>query len=259
MQTSLARLPAAGPSLALAAVLALGAAGCPPSGASDAGYRTCSVPQDCGMNEACFGTYCIRASCLRTCTPNEGYCDGGRAVRCIIDQEMCPVWAAPVACGAQERCAEGRCVDTGGCEDECSAGTLSCSKDGRTSLGCELGEDACYDLVLAEACGEHQACSAGLCACLGECQDGEAMCGPLGGQINCEGPDDDGCFSWGEEIECPQGLPCEDTVGRCMPDTPPECFDLNECLFLGQKFCTSASQFRTCEVGDDGCLYWSPS
>jgi len=41
-----------------------------------------------------------------------------------------------------------------------------------------------------------------------------------------------------------------------MPDTPEECFDINQCDYATQFVCMNDYQYRECLYGDGGCLYW---
>lgn len=72
----------------------------------------------------------------------------------------------------------------------------------------------------------------------------------------CEGPDEVGCYAWGAEVVCPKGWICKPEEGICRPDTPPECYEINECDYEGEKICMTDVKYRECQYGYDGCLIW---
>jgi len=76
-------------------------------------------------------------------------------------------------------------------------------------------------------------------------------------QCNNKGCGDDGCG--GQCGVCASYLVCDPQRSLCMPKTPPSCYDLNECLWEGQKTCTTASKYRQCIKGYNGCLIWDCS
>jgi hypothetical protein len=58
---------------------------------------------------------------------------------------------------------------------------------------------------------------------------------------------------------CRPGQVCDSSFSTCVPDTPPECVDKNECDFLGQKLCMTDIKYRKCKFSADGCLVWDCS
>ncbi len=179
-----------------------------------------------------------------------GGVDGGNAV------DAGEVACVP-ACGTGTRCIDGVCVADADCQDLCSPSAATCESD--QVVDCVLGADGCYDEVVVESCGVRQSCTAGECLCTSSCTPGAVSCGSTGGLVPCLGPDSDGCTYWGPEEPCDNGLVCSQTNNACMPDTPPLCFAINECQYVGQLTCYGPAdpiKYRLCEYGADGCLWW---
>jgi hypothetical protein len=212
----------------------------------DTGARTCETVDDCRDTEICFNNYCIYSGCQTTCTPNEGHCQNGQAVKCIIDQNGCPIWKEPETCGGNEVCIDGQCVEKGNCQDECQTGATSCSTDGRSALTCEMGADLCMHFTVAQTCGPNQACASGQCACENPCQSGNSMCGPNSGEMRCMGPDNDGCYYWGQEEPCGSNQQC--TNGQCT------CYD--PCQIGNQSCGPNGGEIRCQGPDADGCYTW---
>jgi hypothetical protein len=82
--------------------------------------------------------------------------------------------------------------------------------------------------------------------------DTRKICTPSCAGKKCGG---DGCG--GSCGSCSQGLVCK--AGKCEPDTPPECYPINECQYVGQKLCTGANRYRACKKTYSGCLAWDCS
>lgn len=77
---------------------------------------------------------------------------------------------------------------------------------------------------------------------------------------SCEGREcgNNGCG--GSCGTCEHQMVCVQGIGsRCMPDTPPECYEINECQYEGQKKCTGPDSFRSCTYETMGCLVWDGS
>lgn len=274
--------------------------------------RTCTSVSDCRPDEICLNEKCVAESCSPSCLPGETTCRHDGLSVCIINQQRCPEWGDPAACGQQSRCVEGECIDVSGCSDECTEGQLSCAGDESAVMVCDLGLDGCLTFLLHEECGPNGLCSGDRCVCQDACVANETECGAGGGVRTCAGPDADGCLYWGDEVPCgphqqcdtgvgqcvcavtctvgatecgPNGgvrtcegpggdgcaywsaeepcypeLVCAEDEGACMPDTPEHCYTVNDCLYEGQKLCTTSTEYRVCERDSyTGCLHWTPT
>jgi hypothetical protein len=82
------------------------------------------------------------------------------------------------------------------------------------------------------------------------------MCYQSAGKMHCQGPDDNGCFYWGELDPCLEQQMCSPKLNECVPTTPPTCDQTNECDYVGQKTCMNDTKYRECHYGDTGCLVW---
>lgn len=194
-------------------------------------------PEDCTPIDPCFEVRCgANASCVEgTCLCDAGF-EGNALLDCTrIDP------CAEIECGVNASCLEGEC--------HCAA-----AFEGNPYLGCDP-MSPCTNVV----CDPGQVCAEGACICEDPCQAEQTACADDRSQLRCEGPDDNGCFGWGAATACQADMVCDADERRCVPNTPPECFATNECLYEGQIICASSTKYRACTYGYDGCLEWDCS
>lgn len=208
--------------------------------------------QACPQGEACSEGAC---ACGEACEPGQLRCGpGGGAITCLAPEpdEECARYGPEQACPPDQICLAGACV----CAEPCSLGETFCAGQGLST--CEQsGPDSCLAWSSPVACLGDQICVEGACACADACEQGQTMCSQNGkGTVACQGPDALGCFGWGPEQPCGKGLVCNPQEGLCRPDTPPECYDANECSYEGEKICMTDEKYRSCKYGYDGCLVW---
>jgi hypothetical protein len=146
---------------------------------------------------------------------------------------------------------DGDCPESCPSQDACVVGTL----DG-SGADCTAESPACGDTLCTagETC-ENCEIDCGSCppVCTDECQPGETSCGDLGPR-SCAGPDAEGCHFWGSEEECLAEMWCDPELSACMPDTPPECYEQNQCRFAGEIVCMTSTRYRQCVQAFNGCL-----
>lgn len=242
-------------------------------------------PESCPSADACLAgslsgsaaecNAVCRFEEIIACLSNDGCCP--LACNSLQDGDCLPV------CGNQlveagEVC-DGDCPDSCPSQNACVVGTLSGSAedctaecifveitscvpgDGCCPAGCTLAADddcppACGDTLCTsgETCENCEAdCGSCPVVCTDECQPGETSCGELGPR-SCAGPDAEGCHFWGEEQACLAEMWCDPDLSACMPDTPPECYEQNQCRFAGEIVCMTSTKYRQCVQAFNGCL-----
>jgi hypothetical protein len=215
----------------------------------------------CGDSRRCVDGSCIDISgCVDECAEGELQCagDGSAVMACDVSTNGCLVLVVEEDCAPNGQCSANQCV----CQDACTEGQTECGPNGGVRSCAGPDADGCLYWDDEVACGAHQECDvgSGQCLCSEECSAGQTECGPNGGVRTCEGPDGDGCTYWSAEEACYPELVCVEDEGACLPDTPEHCYTVNECLYEGQKLCTTSTDYRVCEEdGYTGCLHWSPT
>lgn len=195
------------------------------------------------------------SNCEDRCDPGEASCTPDGQVRTCTepDAQGCFDWSPPSPCAATQRCDDGTCR----CDDECTAGNVICGPDGgRITCAGPDPQGGCFVWGDEEPCGPHQLCSAGECLCRNACTPGTTVCDGDEAVATCTGPDDDGCFFFDEPEPCPAYRHCSYAVGRCVRDTPSECFPYNQCDFEGQLLCMDETRYRSCFRTRRRCLLW---
>jgi len=230
------------------------------------GVITCTGPDADGCTawaaeRACpGGQLCSEGdcACLEPCQPGQVRCgpDGGLTT-CLPPEpgQGCARFGPEQACPAGQVCLAGECT----CPEACLLGETMCADQGVSTCQ-QLDPDGCLAWSQPEACDGDQVCVQGGCACADPCSQGQTLCSAQGEAIvSCEGPDEAGCYGWGQETPCAKGLVCKPDEGLCRPDTPPECYEANECNYEGEKICMTDVKYRSCKYGYDGCLIWDCS
>ncbi|MCD6497023.1 MAG: hypothetical protein J7M25_01810 [Deltaproteobacteria bacterium] len=216
-------------------------------------------PQPCQDGERCVEGLCQDVgSCQDACTLDATTCsNGGNTVQvCSVGPGGCLSFVDQTPCDEHQVCNQGACV----CNDSCQASQQRCNANGHLETCQGPDADGCTFWAEEVTCGEHQTCTNNACTCSESCQAGQTQCGPGGGQQTCQGPDADGCTFWGAEEDCYDTMQCDADRGKCMPHTSDACYDVNECLYYGQKICQpDGVSYRQCSYGDDGCLHWDCS
>jgi hypothetical protein len=171
------------------------------------------------------------------------------------DEDGCTFWGAPQPCENEKICIGGSC----GCEQPCEPGDTSCDLEGNL-LSCQGPDaDGCTNWGPGEPCPDHQGCRSGECVCENPCEWGEEVCYQSIGTRDCMGPDELDCMYWGELAACEPGYLCITEMSGCVKATPPECDNVNECDYEGQKLCVTQIKYRACKYSDDGCLIYDCS
>jgi len=213
--------------------------------------RSWSEPTPCSSRQLCTEGEC---RCTNPCEEGMTRCEGDDEVRCIQPaKDGCFDWGEPTPCPGGQICEGGACD----CEARCQLGQAICEGGklrncaGPDAEGCNYWDDPVD-------CPDHQICSAGECLCANPCLVvGQTECSPeADGVWTCQRePDGDQCFYW-DEAPCQEGDVCIEEITECRLDTPPECDDVNECAYEGQKLCMNETQYRACHYTEEGCLVW---
>jgi hypothetical protein len=225
------------PAIVVAALLAVASPGC------DDGPE----PPDCSnAAPACEGE-------------GDRQCAGTGVEECRPNADGCLVWQEAMACGEHQACeGDGDCV----CADQCEAvgaitcdgeRVVSCERDGAGCLGLELRADCAADgqrCVESAAGAECRGCPADRCDA-----EGDQRC--LDEVVQVCAVRDDGCLDWIDDRDCaalePARVCSEDgTQATCVEGCADECGE------AGATRCADA-EIETCELGDGGCLAWSPT
>ncbi len=155
--------------------------------------------------------------------------------------------ASTASCGGDE---------TRTCQDQCTIGEGMCDDQGEV-LECEPDEQGCGIWGEPFACADHQVCDEGECRCELECEPGEPVCADEETLATCAGPDSSGCTFLEDPTPCPEHLRCDANLGVCERDTPPECYELNDCDYEGQMLCVDEIHYRVCiRTSRTRCLMW---
>jgi hypothetical protein len=204
--------------------------------------RPCTTDAQCGPDEVCYRTYCVRRECE---TPAE--CGGGQQFACA--EGLCHAVTCDEGCGAAFTCdPAGYCVAAGctvdgDCDDDkpcngaerCAAGECVAG----TPVVCDPGSNPCVDVLCDDwAPGDHcvavafadgTSCDDGDACTSGEtCQDG--TCGQPTRTVACTALD-----------QCHVAGTCDPATGAC---TNPAAADGTTCD--DGRSCTSG---ETCQGG----------
>jgi len=209
-----------------------------------------SEPISCPSGHACEVDRCV-PPCVDECVGGTTIClDENTVGTCgNFDADVCLEAGGPVACGTNERCEQGACVDaSAACTDECATGETVCSGDSVRSCG-QYDSDPCLDLGPAQPCALGESCNAGACslACVNTCSNEGATECSGNGVRTCE-RSGSGCLSWTSVAPCAASESCSN--GTCS-DT---CED--ECPVSGESICSpDGTAVSTCGQFDaDTCL-----
>ena len=215
-------------------------------------------PVSCVDSCQAGSTECTDNGLLRVCDDTDG--DG-----CLEYKEQ--------KCGAGKVCKNGSCAidtekpedpqdpdkphdpPTETCQDECLAGSKSCSGDGKSIVCMDADDDGCLENRVAE-CSQNTHCDNGVCVddveepdpCSDMCsKSGVTECVGTGAVRTCGNFDDDKCLEWSDETACPSNTSCKDGKCQCA----------NKCGKNGDVKC-DGNGYRTCtDTNGDGCLEWS--
>jgi len=140
------------------------------------------------------------------------------------------------------------CYDDHDCDDDHLCLIPLSEPSGKCRLTCEHDLTCPEDEICQPAAGRSSGICGSPCEMARDCPDGN-LCEPDTGRC--------GPAECGDARDCSGGLVCS-FEGRCRPDTPPECYDVNECQFEGQQLCVAEvpTKYRTCIYRYDGCLSW---
>jgi hypothetical protein len=224
-------------------------------GPDDDGCFSWGPPRSCPAGQICRGDGgCV---CANPCTSGENMCgdEGGQLTCEEPDDDGCTSWGSEASCAEPEGCVGGSC----GCLNPCDLGETQCNSEGKIMTCAGPDGEGCAFWETPVSCKDHQVCSQGACACQDPCRIGDRVCADGGGISHCEGPDPGGCFFWTHPLPCSEGTVCNPAKIECMEQVPPECEGLNQCDYIGQKLCMSETKYRSCKVGDGGCLEWDCS
>lgn len=177
----------------------------------------------CTQGHSCLEDRCV-PPCRDECPSGTTVClDENTVGTCgNYDADSCREAGAGVACGANERCEQGACVDTTeACTDECSTGESVCFGDATRVCG-QFDSDSCLDLGPAEPCASGELCANGTCAvpCSDTCStEGAEECSGNGVRT-CERTAQ-GCLAWSPVVACSASETCSN--GVCAANCSDEC------------------------------------
>ena len=200
---------------------------------------------ECAAGAACDAEQCV---CSNVCTLGATQCDpgGADAVQTCVDQnnDQCPEWSSPTACGQLEYCANGQCQPI--CTDECDTqGEKRCLSSVEGYEVCDdHNGDTCIEWGGQTECEGGFLCEAGECACGNICVIGEHHC--VGGGVEahevCDDRNSDGCPEWGDQVDCDPGLSCVEGAGQCCPPYPDGPYGTN----MGSTVANECLEYTTC-------------
>ena len=188
-------------------------------------------------------------TCTDVCTNGAKECSGNGYRTCQKGSDGCTVWSAVTACGTDQKCSAGACVDVQTCTDACALGAKDCSGNGYRT--CEKGSNGCTAWSSVTACGDGMMCSAGECvaSCSNECTKGESVCDGESAYKACDMVG--GCLTWTEARSCGDDKVCD--AGKCIEKTACE----DECE--PDKTSCIGNAVRKCERNILGCGVWRAS
>lgn len=143
------------------------------------------------------------------------------------------------------------------CSSTCTPSQRKCQDD-KTVLSCIEQENGCFDFGSPSSCPGIKTCSAGQCVdmsseCPNPCQPGSPpRCNTQGQSEECLGPNAQGCWSYGQALDCGDGFACNPDNGQCEASTcQDECVE-NETRCEGELI-------SRCERSKSGCLIYAPA
>ncbi|MBQ9817774.1 MAG: SGNH/GDSL hydrolase family protein [Proteobacteria bacterium] len=221
-----------------------------------------SDPVACTGETVCIGGICqqekVPDSCSDDCPVMGAFeCIGNGYHKCVnIDEDSCLEWSETVACQSDEVCVAGMCVQTTdpkpSCTDECQANAKECLSDKTYRVCGSFDDDTCLEWSGVQNCLTTQTCEGGACksvtqSCNDDCSNGQRQCSGNSAYQTCGFFDDDICLDWSAPQNCAANEKC--SGGNCVQNCQNACNS-------GQKQCSGATGYQSCELKSDGCYGW---
>ncbi len=209
-----------------------------------------SQPIACPANTQCDVDRCV-PNCIDECAEGTTACLDDLTVGTCgnFDADVCLELGAPAACGTNERCEQGECVDASApCVDECNSGESVCAGNAVQTCG-QHDSDNCLDLGPSQPCAAGETCANGMCntTCTDTCSsEGATECSGDGLRTCVRAVS--GCLAWSTVTACPAQETCSN--GMCTSTCQ------NECSVSGESLCTADGTAVTAcgQYDSDPCL-----